>query len=157
MAENEQAAAEKQFLIQRIYSKDLTLETPNSPMVFTHDWEPEIKVGLDTKVTNLGENNYELVLIVNVEAKHEDKTAFMVEVQQAGIFLLQGFDEQEISQLLGIAAPNILLPYARETVSDLVTRGSFPQFIMTPVNFEAIYQQRMQKEAEAAAQKDQTH
>lgn len=147
MADEQQQ--DKQFQIQRVYVKDLSFESPNSPMVFSQEWKPEINIGIDSKIGNMGNGLFELVLTVNVEAKQDDKTVFLVEVQQAGIFLLQGFEQNEVDQLLGIAAPNILFPYAREAVSDLVTKGSFPQLVLSPINFEAIYAQKMAEEQAA--------
>lgn len=144
--------AKKQFYIQRVYTKDLSFESPNSPQLFTQEWKPEVSVSLDNRIRDLGEGVYEVVVYISVEAKQDAKSAFMVEVQQAGVFLAQGFEAQELEPLLNIAAPNILFPYARETISDLVTRGSFPQFLLAPVNFESIYQERLQR---AAAQEGQ--
>ncbi len=151
--------AQRQFLVQRIYTKDISFEAPTTPHIFQENWSPEINVGLGSEVKQLGNGNTELVLSVNVEAKHEDKTVFLVEVKQAGLFMVQGFNEEETQALMNIAAPNVLFPYAREVVSDLVTRGSFPQFVLQPVNFEALYaQQRQAKAAQAAeAQGDTAH
>jgi len=147
---SEEQQAQRQFMVQRIYTKDISFEAPNSPLIFQENWSPEINVGLGSEVTKLDEQNVELALKVTVEAKHEDKTVFLVEVQQAALFLIQGFSEEEADALMGVAAPNVVFPYAREVVSDLVTRGSFPQFVLQPVNFEAIYtQQRQAKAAEA--------
>ena len=149
----------RQFLVQRIYTKDLSFEAPNTPKIFQENWSPQINVGLGSEFHRLGEGAFDLVLNVNVEAKHQDKTVFMVEVKQAGLFLAQGFDDEETDALMGIAAPNVLFPYAREVISDLVTRGSFPQFVLQPVNFEALYaQQRQARAAQAAqAQGDNAH
>ena len=145
----EETTNERQFSIQRIYTKDLSFETPNSPQVFTQEWKPEINVGLSTNSDKLEGDAVEVVLTVNIEAKHDEKTAFLVEVQQAGIFLISGFSDEEIAPLLGIGAPTALFPYAREVVSDLVTRGSFPQFVLQPVNFEALFAQQMQAQQQA--------
>ena len=144
----EQAKQERQFAIQRIYTKDLSFESPNAPQVFLGEWKPEINVGIQSQVNKLSEESIEVVLTINVEAAQGEHTAFMVEVQQAAIFMVQGFSEEELGPLLGIGAPNALFPYAREVVSDLVTRGSFPQFVLQPVNFEAMYAQQ------AAAQQE---
>jgi preprotein translocase subunit SecB len=149
---SEEQPAQRQFLVQRIYTKDISFEAPNSPALFLEDWKPEINVGLGSDVNDLGNGNVELVLRVNVEAKHEDKTVFMVEVQQGGLFMVQGFQAEEMDALMNVAAPNVLFPYVRETVSDLVTRGSFPQFVLQPVNFEALYAQQRQAKAAQAAQ-----
>lgn len=146
---SDQAAEQRQFAIQRIYTKDLSFESPNSPQVFMGEWKPEVNVNLQTEVTQLGGDSVEVVLTVSVEARHGDKTAFLAEVQQAGIFLAKGFSDEEMGPLLGIGAPNALFPYAREVVSDLVTRGSFPQFTLQPVNFEVMYAQQMASQAPA--------
>ncbi len=143
---------ERQFNLQRIYTKDLSFESPNAPQVFLEDMDPEISVSLDNTIKQLQEGVFEVVLHVSAEAKGKTngKTVFMVEVQQGGIFATEGFSEDELGPMLGIAAPNILFPYAREVISDLVSRGSFPQFLLSPVNFEAIYHRRMQQAAEQA-------
>jgi preprotein translocase subunit SecB len=135
----------RQFAIQRIYTKDISFETPHSPQVFTGEWKPAINVQLNTAVQNLGNDHYELVLTVTVTAKHDDNTAFLAEVQQAGIFLISGLPEKEMGPMMGIFCPNILFPYAREVVTDLVARGSFPQLVLAPVNFEALYAQQAQQ------------
>lgn len=149
---------QRQFLVQRIYTKDISFEAPNSPAIFQENWQPEISVGLNSQVNEIAPGNLELTLKVTVEAKHQDKTVFLVEVAQAGLFLAQGFAAEELDALMGIAAPNVLFPYARELVSDLVTRGSFPQFVLQPVNFEAMYaQQRQAKAAQQAGASDNAH
>ena len=154
---SEEQQAQRQFLVQRIYTKDISFEAPNTPQTFQENWSPEINVGLGSEITKIGDENIELVLKVSVQAKHEDKTVFLVEVQQGGLFLIQGFNEEETDALMGIAAPNVLFPYAREAVSDLVTRGSFPQFVLQPVNFEAIYTQQRQAKAAQAAESGTSH
>ena len=147
---SEEQQAQRQFMVQRIYTKDVSFEAPNTPKMFQENWSPQINVGLGTEVTKIDAENIELVLKVSVEAKHDEKTVFLVEVQQAALFLIQGFSDEETDALMGVAAPNVVFPYAREVVSDLVTRGSFPQFVLQPVNFEAIYtQQRQAKAAQA--------
>ncbi len=154
---SEEQQVQRQFLVQRIYTKDISFEAPNTPQLFQENWSPEIKVGLGSEVNKVNEELLELVLKVSVEAKHEDKTVFLVEIQQAGLFAIQGFSEQEADALMGVAAPNVLFPYAREVVSDLVTRGSFPQFVLQPVNFEAIYAQQRQAKAAQAADSNTAH
>ena len=146
----ENATVERQFNIQRIYTKDISFESPNAPQVFLGEWKPELNVNLQSQINDLGNDNMEVVLTVSVEAKDGEKTSFMAEVQQAGIFMVKGFKDEEKGPLLGIGAPNALFPYAREAISDLVTRGSFPQFVLQPVNFEAMYAQQLaQQRAEA--------
>ena len=151
---SDEQQTDRQFAIQRIYTKDISFESPNSPQVFITEWEPKINVNLSTEIQALSEDTIQVILTVNVVAKHEDKTAFLVEVQQAGIFLAKGFSEEELGPLMGIGAPNALYPYAREVVSDLITRGSFPQFTLQPVNFEQMYAQQMASQKKSA---EKTH
>jgi preprotein translocase subunit SecB len=151
---SDEQQADRQFAIQRIYTKDISFESPNAPQVFISEWEPKINVDLSTEIQALSQDTIQVVLTINVVAKHEEKTAFLVEVQQAGIFLANGFSEEELGPLMGIGAPNALYPYAREVVSDLITRGSFPQFTLQPVNFEQMYAQQMASKNESA---EKTH
>jgi len=143
---------EPQFAIQRIYTKDISFESPNAPKVFVENWTPEVNVGLKTQINTLDENNYEVVLTVNVEAKHQDNTVYLVEVQQAGIFLARNIPQEQLGPLLGIGAPNALFAYAREAVSDLTTRGTFAPFVLQPVNFEAMYAQQMAAQQKQSAE-----
>lgn len=154
---SEEKQDERMFSIQRVYTKDVSFESPNSPQVFLEDTQPEIKLNLGSTINQLGENNYEVVLAVHVESKHEDKTLFLVEVQQAGIFLIKNFSQKEMGPLLNIGVPNILFPYAREAVTDLVTRGSMPQLIIQPVNFEAMYAQQIASQQQATKEETTKH
>jgi len=152
--QDSQAAAAKgpEFGLQRIYVKDLSFEAPHAPQVFTENWQPQVNVGLNTQVTPLGNDHLEVVLVVTVTVKSGEKTAYHVEVQQAGLFVARDVPEQDRGPLVGIVCPNILFPYAREVISDLVSRGSFPQMLLAPVNFEGLYVQRMAQLREQAAQ-----
>ena len=143
----------REFALQRVYVKDVSFETPNSPAVFTTEWKPESNLNLTSNVTKLGESTYEVVVTVTVTTKVGDKTAYLVEVQQAGIFAVKGFSDNEMGHMMGAYCPNLLFPYAREVVSDLVSKGSFPQMLLTPVNFDALYAQHLQ-EVQAKAQKE---
>jgi len=136
---------EKQFSIQKIYTKDISFETPESPKIFTEKWEPTVDFNLGTNVESMEDNLYEVSLTVTVTVKTADKTAYLVEVCQAGIFTLKGFTEQETGSMVGSFCPNILFPYAREVVSDLVAKGGFPQLLLAPVNFDALYSQHLQQ------------
>lgn len=147
MADNEQSNSERQFAVQRIYTKDVSFESPNAPEIFRGEWKPNNELNLNTKVNRLGDSAYEVVLSVTVTTSLGDKTAFIVEVQQGGIFTLSGFSEQELGPMLGAYCPNLLFPYAREVVSDLVTKGSFPQLVLQHVNFEALFAQHQQQAA----------
>ncbi len=146
----EAAAAEgPEFGIQRIYVKDLSVECPNSPKIFLHNWEPELHLDLSTKANKLGEEGvHEVILTVTVTVKIKEETAFLVEVKQGGIFSINGFPEDQVRPMLGSFCPNILYPYAREVVTDAVVRAGFPQLYLTPVNFDALYEQH-EKEAKA--------
>lgn len=130
------------FAIEKIYVKDLSLEIPNAPNIFLERETPEINLQLGTKSQGIGEGLYEVLLTATVTAKIKDKNMFLVEAQQAGIFRIRNIPAGEIDPVLGIGCPNILFPYLREVVSDVVTRAGFPPVILNPVNFEAIYQQK---------------
>jgi len=148
MAEPQQAAP--QFALQRIYLKDVSFETPNSPRIFTQKWDPKIHVDLNSHAQALDPATYEVVLSITVTATVEEQTAYLVEVKQAGIFVIRNFPEQELGAMLNAYCPNILFPYGREAVSDLVNRGSFPQMLLAPVNFDALYAQRLAEQQQAA-------
>lgn len=149
----QQDAPQQQFAIQRIYTKDISFETPNSPAIFTEKWEPEINLDLNTANSRLHENVHEVVLTLTVTAKASDKTAYLVEVKQAGIFAIAGFGEKELGHMLGAYCPGILFPYAREVISDLVSKGTFPQLLLAPINFDAIYAQHLQRQQAAESEK----
>jgi preprotein translocase subunit SecB len=136
-----------QFAIQRIYTKDVSFETPNSPAVFQSDWKPEIKLDLDTRSDKLAENTFEVVLAVTATATVDGQTAFLAEVQQAGIFTIGNLPEAQLAHTIGAFCPATLFPYARETIASLVNRGSFPQFNLAPVNFEALFASYVQQRA----------
>lgn len=134
-----------QFAIQRIYTRDVSFESPNAPAIFQEEWKPQVKLDLNTRTRSLNDGVYEVMLIVTVEAKLGEKTAFLVEVQQAGIFTLSGFPDETRDQMLGAYCPSVLFPYAREVVDAAVTKGSFPALMLAPVNFDALYLQNKQK------------
>jgi preprotein translocase subunit SecB len=144
--------AQPEFAIQRLYVKDLSLETPNCPQIFLEPWEPELNMDLGTDASLILEEGIrEVVLTVTVTVKIKTKVAFLVEVKQAGIFALKGFGDEQLRHMLGSFCPNILYPYAREVVSDAVMRAGFPQLYLAPVNFDALYEQHKQAEATAPA------
>ncbi len=138
------------FQIEKIYVKDLSLELPNAPQVFMEAETPKLDVQINNEAAQLSEGLFEVVVTVTVTARGGEKTLFLVEAAQAGIFSIRGVPALEIDPLLAIACPNILYPYVRETVSDLVVRGGFPPVLLAPVSFEALYQQRQQQLAGAA-------
>jgi preprotein translocase subunit SecB len=152
-----QAKVAGQLAIQKIYAKDISFEAPNSPQVFLGEWKPHVDVQLANHTTSLGNDVHEVVLTVTITVQSESKTSYLVEVQQAGIFSITGFPPQHLAAVLATLCPNILFPYAREAVSDLVTRGGFPQFLLAPVNFDTLYAQELQHQQKAAAQKELIH
>ena len=131
------------FSIEKIYVKDLSLEVPNAPQVFMSNDAPQLEVQLSQGVQAMDGALFEVTLSVTVTAKAGDKTVFLVEVAQAGIFQIRNVPQPELDPILGMVCPNVLFPYARETVSDTVNRAGFPPVLLAPVNFEALYQQRM--------------
>lgn len=158
MADEQQAAqaqqAQQQFAMQRIYTKDISFESPTTPGVFKAQWQPQVNVDLNTKSDKIDdEGNFEVVLTLTITAKLGEDTAFLVEVQQAGIFFITGIEGENLRRVLGTAAPTILFPYARECIDSLVTRGGFPPVMLAPVNFDALYNQALaQAQAQAAEQ-----
>jgi preprotein translocase subunit SecB len=141
------------FSIEKVYVKDLSLEIPNAPQSFLERDAPTVDVQLHHNSTGVEEGVYQTVLTVTVTAKVNDKTLFLVEAAQAGIFVIRNVPAQELEAVLGIACPNILFPYVREVISDVVTRAGFPPVVLSPVNFEAIYQaQRDPQPQEPAVQ-----
>lgn len=142
---------EKQFSIQKIYCKDISFETPASPGIFTEHWQPDVDFHLGSKVELLKEDIFEVCLTITVTVKCSEQTAYLAEITQAGIFTFHGFNKEEKAHMLGSYCPGVLFPYAREAVSDLVTKGGFPQLLLTPVNFDAIYAQHLQQQKTAPA------
>ena len=138
------------FQIEKIYVKDLSLEVPGAPQVFMQTDAPRLEVQLASSAAQFGEDLYEVTVTVTVTARVGDKTMFLAEAAQAGIFALRGIAKEQIDPLLGVTCPNILYPYAREAISDLVTRGGFPPVVLAPVNFEAIHAQRAAQAASEA-------
>ncbi|WP_221074989.1 protein-export chaperone SecB [Agarivorans aestuarii] len=141
-------APQVEFAIQRIYTKDISFETPNSPQIFQQEWKPEVKVDLDTTSNKLADSVFEVVLTLTVTAKVGEQTAFLCEVHQGGIFTLGNMPEPQLAHAINAYCPNILFPYAREAVSNLVNRGSFPQINLAPVNFDALFANYVQQQAE---------
>ncbi len=152
--QNPQAQAPTgQLAIQRIYVKDVSFEAPNSPAVFTEQLNPAVDIHFANATSNVAENVHEVVLTVTVNVKQDEKSIYLVEVQQAGLFNITGFAAEHLGAILATACPNILFPYAREVVSDIVTKGGFPQLLLAPVNFEMLYAQEIQRRQQAAESK----
>ena len=132
-----------QFSLQRIYVRDLSFEAPKSPEIFRQEWTPSVELDLNTRQKPLEGDFHEVILTLSVTVKTAGEVAFIAEVQQAGIFLISGLDAAAMSHTLGAFCPNILFPYAREALDNLVTRGSFPALMLAPVNFDALYAQEL--------------
>ncbi len=156
MAEQDKAAAEKQLSIVKIYLKDFSFESPQSPHVFRADeWKPKTNLNLRSTHTPVDGDFHEVVLTISVEAKDDDKTLFLVELHQAGLFEVSGHTPEEAGMLFGSFCPNILFPYARESMAAIIQKGGFPEFILQPINFDALYMQTLQQQEEAA--KSESH
>ena len=134
------------FQIEKIYVKDLSLEIPNAPQVFVEQLQPQIDVHIESGESRFQEDHYEVTLSVTVTARAGERTLFLAEAVQAGIFALRNIPESDLGPLLGIACPTVLFPYLRETISDLITRGGFPPLLLTPISFEQLYLQRQQQQ-----------
>jgi preprotein translocase subunit SecB len=141
MAEQEQAI-DKQLAISKIYIKDFSFESPRAPEVFkAGEWKPQTNLNLRSSHNALEGDAHEIVLTITVEAKEEDKTLFLVELHQAGIFEIAGYGNEELEAIVGSFCPNILFPYARETIASIIQKGGFPEFVLQPINFDALYLQ----------------
>ena len=147
---NATATAGAQLALQKVYIKDASFEVPGAPQIFQDQGQPQIQLNLSQQVGTLAENVYEVVLTVTVTCKLADKTAYLAEVQQAGVFGLTGFDATNREAVLATYCPNVLFPYARQVVSDLIQNGGFPPFLMQPINFETLYAEQARRRAEAA-------
>ena len=146
MAEQEQAA-DKQLAISKIYVKDFSFESPQAPDVFkAGDWSPQTNLNLRSSHNALDGNAHEIVLTITVEAKDGDNTLFLVELHQAGIFEVAGYGKEELEAIVGSFCPNILFPYARETIASMIQKGGFPEFVLQPINFDALYLQAKQQQ-----------
>ncbi|MGB9354339.1 MAG: protein-export chaperone SecB [Azonexus sp.] len=148
MEQNEQPV----FGIEKLYVKDISVEVPNAPEIFLEREAPQVEIQLNSAGRGLGDGAFEVLLTVTVTAKLGEKTVFLVEVGQAGIFRILNVPNEQIEPLIAVACPNILFPYARETVSDAVTRAGFSPVVLQPVNFEAMYMQLLQEQAPAPAE-----
>ena len=145
---NAPADAGPQFTVEKIYIKDVSFEAPGTPQVFNEAGQPQLSMNLSQRVQKLSDNAFEVVLGVTLTCKlTDDKTAYLAEVQQAGVFGLAGFDDATLDAMLGTHCPNMLYPYARQTVSDLIQAGGFPPFLLQPINFEALYAEGLRQRA----------
>lgn len=153
MAEQEQTA-EKRLTISKIYLKDFSFESPQTPSIFRqNEWKPQTNLNLRSVHNPIDDSDHhEIVLTITVEAKEDDKTCFLIELQQAGIFEIAGYEGEELKAIIGSFCPNILFPYARESIASLIQKGGFPEFVLQPINFDALYMQAQQQAAQQAAE-----
>jgi len=152
MAEQDQQ--EKRLSVAKVYVKDFSFESPQTPAIFnTQEWSPNTNLNLRSSHTPVSDTLHEVVLTLTVDAKdkEEDKTIFLVELQQAGLFEISGYDKEEMGVVIGSFCPGVLFPYARETIASTIQKGGFPEFVLQPINFDALYQQSLQQQTEGAA------
>jgi preprotein translocase subunit SecB len=147
-------AQNPELMLERLYVKDVSFESPRSPELFAEPWRPRVQLDLNSRSNRLGDDRYEVVLTATVETRDEaDRTGFIVEVQQAGVFRVRGLDDEPLKRLLATFCPSTLFPYVREVIDSLVVKGGFPALALAPVNFDALFEQaRQQQEAEAEPQ-----
>lgn len=154
---NSESAGEQQVQLQKIYLKDASLESPNAPQVFrSQEWKPEVGVQVNTEATAMEGDSHEVVLTLTVTVTQSDKTLYLVEVAQAGIFTLSGFGDEQRRHVVATFCPTTLFPYAREAVSGLAERAGFPQLLLQPMNFEAMYRQHLERLQQTAAAEGET-
>ena len=153
MAEQETQTNEKRLGVVKVYIKDFSFESPQAPGIFNiQEWNPNTNLNLRSSHSVVSESLHEITLTVTIDAKEKDsdKTIFLIELHQAGLFEINGYDEQEMAALIGSFCPNVLFPFARETIASTVQKGGFPEFLFQPINFDALYQQSLQQRSEEA-------
>jgi preprotein translocase subunit SecB len=155
MAENNQTNANKQLVLQKIYIKDLSFESPRAPAIFSSNVSPQTRLNIKSSANKVADDTQEVVLTLTVEAIHEDKTLFMVEIEQAGLFQIQGYTNEELQMLVGSYCPGTLYPFAREAISDVITHGGFPQLLLQPINFDALYAQAVKDQGDGNRERAQ--
>lgn len=152
MSETNQAESQQQFQIQKIYTKNISFESPKAPEIFLQEFQPQLEVDLNVETDVLDEGMHHVLIRVTATTKIEGTTAFLCEVEQAGIFVISGFDDSELQYLLASQCPAALFPYARETISSLVAKGGFPQLILEPVSFDAMFASHLEQQAQETQQ-----
>jgi len=152
MTDETNAADEKRISIAKIYLKDFSFESPQAPEVFkSGEWSPKTDLNLRSSHTVVDGNHHEVVLTITVDAKEGDKTVFLIELHQAGLFEIAGYVDEELGAIIGSFCPNILFPYARESIAGIIQKGGFPEFVLQPINFDALYVQSRKQQADAAS------
>lgn len=149
---SEEETPTKQIIIQKLYIKDASFESPNTPNVFKGgEWNPKTDLNLSSSHVPYEDDTHEVVLTITVEAKDEDNVIFLVELKQAGLFQINGYEEKELETIIGIFCPNTLFPYARESIANIITKGGFPEFLLQPINFDALYNESKKRAASPTA------
>ncbi|GAB1262878.1 protein-export chaperone SecB [Aurantivibrio plasticivorans] len=151
-ANETEGQAGQQFALQRIYIKDLSFEAPMGVEAFSQQWKPQVNQEINAKNAKVGDDAYEVVLSLTVTVKLEDKVVFLIELQQAGVFFVKGLENEQLAQVLSTTCLQILFPYARETIDNVIVKGSFPALMLPPVNFDALYLQWLQQAKEKAGE-----
>lgn len=155
---DEEKTAEKRLSITKIYLKDFSFESPQSPAIFQQgEWKPQTNLNLRSAHNSIEGDLHEIVLTITIEAKESDKTCFLVELQQAGLFEIAGYEGEELQAIVGSFCPNILFPYARESIASMIQKGGFPEFVLQPINFDALYMQSKQQQMSAVAEETEKH
>ena len=152
-AANQENAAGPNFAVQRIYLKDLSFETPQGPAAFQKQWKPKVNQDLSTKSEKIDDNTYEVALRITVTVKDEEETIYLIEVEQAGLFTIKGFEDQQLAQVLNVTCPTMLLPYAREAIDSTLIKGSFPPLMIPPINFESLFTNASKAVGRSSAEK----
>lgn len=140
------------FTVEKLYVKDVSFEVPGAPMVFNETAQPQLQMNLNQSVQRLNDQAYEVVLGITLTCNADDKTLYLAEVKQAGVFGLTGFDAQTLDAMLGTQCPNVLYPYARQLISELIQAGGFPPFLLQPINFDALYAEGLRQRAAQQAE-----
>ncbi|MDH3546391.1 MAG: protein-export chaperone SecB [Gammaproteobacteria bacterium] len=158
MTDEKKSETDKRLSIAKIYVKDFSFESPQAPKIFkSGEWSPQTNLNLRSSHTALDDNLHEVVLTITVDAKEGDKTIFLVELQQAGLFDVIGYEKEELGAIVGSFCPNMLFPYARESIAGIIQKGGFPEFVLQPINFDALYLQSQQQKAQSEAAVEEKH
>lgn len=158
MTDEKKSETDKRLSIAKIYVKDFSFESPQAPKIFkSGEWSPQTNLNLRSSHTALDDNLHEVVLTITVDAKEGDKTIFLVELQQAGLFDVAGYENEELGAIVGSFCPNMLFPYARESIAGIIQKGGFPEFVLQPINFDALYLQSQQQKAQSEATAEEKH
>lgn len=158
MAEDNKDKTEKRIAINKIYVKDFSFESPQAPSVFhSSEWNPQTNLNLRSSHNEVGGDIHEVVLTITVDAAEGDTTLFLVEIHQSGLFEIAGYNKEELGAIIGSFCPNILFPYARESIAAIIQKGGFPEFVLQPINFDALYMQSRAQAAQAEAASSEKH